>query len=75
MIGSSQFGFTKVKFCASISLNPFSEKAGLVGEGGAMDVIYLEVSKAMSNMVSLSIPVVKVGTYRLDGKTTRLVEN
>lgn len=39
-----------------------------------MDVIYLDFSRAF-DMVSLSIPVVKVGRYRLDGKTPRLVEN
>lgn len=66
VIGNSQFGFTKGKFYTSISLISFFERA--------VDVIYLDFSKAFDT-VSLSIPIVKVGRYRPDGKTTRLVEN
>ena len=46
MIWNSQFGFTKGKICASVSLIAFSERAGLMDEGRAVDVIYLDFSKA-----------------------------
>lgn len=74
VIGSSRFGFTKGKFCASVILIAFSESAVLVDEGRAVDVVYLDFSKAF-DMVSLSIPIEKVGRYKLDKKTARLVEN
>lgn len=50
----------------------FPETDGLDG-GSAVDVFYLDFSKA-SDAVLLSMPVVEVGKFCLDGKTTGLVE-
>lgn len=46
IISSSQHGFTQGKSYLTISVNVYDEMTGLVDEGRAVDVVYLESNKA-----------------------------
>ena len=70
VIGNSQHGFTKGKSCLTNPIAFYNEKTGSVGEGTAVDVVYLDFSKAFV-MVSHRILIVKLVKYGLDKWTTR----
>jgi len=74
IIRSSQHGFTKGKSCLSSLINFYSEKAGLVDEGRAVDIVYLDSSKAFV-YVSHNILTDKLLMYGLDEQTVKWIEN
>ncbi|CAM4584870.1 unnamed protein product [Lepidochelys kempii] len=74
VIRNSQHGFTKGKSCLTNLIAFYDEITGSVDEGKAVDVLFLDFSKAFG-MVSHSILVSKLKKYGLDGCTTRWVES
>ncbi|CAM4699543.1 unnamed protein product [Caretta caretta] len=74
VIRNSQHGFTKGKSCL-INLIAFCDKiTGSVDEGKAVDVLFLDVSKAFDT-VSHSILASKLKKYGLDEWTIRWIES
>ena len=55
-------------------INFYNEMTGLVGEGRAMDIVCLDLSKAFST-VSHMILLKKLMKYGLDEQTMRWTEN
>jgi len=74
IISSSQHGFTKVKSCLTILAVFYDGVTGWVDEGRAVDVVYLDFSKAFDT-VSHNIFIGKVRKCGLDERTVRWIEN
>ncbi|CAM5110903.1 unnamed protein product [Natator depressus] len=71
---NSQHGFTKGKSCMTTLIAFYDEITGSVDMGKAVDVIYLDFSKAF-DMVSHSILASKFKKYGLDEWTIRWIES
>uniref|UniRef100_K7EX79 Reverse transcriptase domain-containing protein n=1 Tax=Pelodiscus sinensis TaxID=13735 RepID=K7EX79_PELSI len=74
VIGNSQHGFVKNKSCQTNLIAFFNRIMSLVDKGEAVDVVYLDFSKAF-DMVSHDILINKLGKCNLDGATIRWVHN
>ncbi|CAM4578502.1 unnamed protein product [Caretta caretta] len=74
VIRNSQRGFTKGKSCLTNLIDFYDEITGCVDEGKAVDVFFLDFSKAF-DMVSHSILVSKLKKYGLDEWTIRWIES
>ena len=74
IIRSSQHGITKGKSCLTNLIIFYDEVTGLVDKGRAVDVVYLDFSRAFDS-VSHMILIEKLLMYGLDEETVRWVEN
>ncbi|XP_050785532.1 uncharacterized protein LOC127037612 [Gopherus flavomarginatus] len=74
VIRNSQHGFTKGKSCLTNLIAFYDEITGSVDMGKAVDMIYLDYSKAFV-MVSHSILASKLKKYGLDEWTRRWIES
>ncbi|CAM4583584.1 unnamed protein product [Lepidochelys kempii] len=74
VIRNSQHGFTKVKSCLTNLIAFYDEITGSVDEGKAVDVMFLDFSKAF-DMVSHSVLASKLKKYGLDEWTIRWIES
>ncbi|CAM4665435.1 unnamed protein product [Lepidochelys kempii] len=74
VITNSQHGFTKGKSCLTNLIAFYDEITGFVDEGKAVDVVFLDFSKA-SDTVSYNILASKLKKYRLDEWTIRWIES
>ncbi|KAK4824064.1 hypothetical protein QYF61_009915 [Mycteria americana] len=74
LIRKSQHGFTKGKSCLTNLITFYDEMTGLVDQGRAVDVVYLDISKAFGT-VSHRILIEKLMKYGLDEQTMRWIEN
>ncbi|CAM5084468.1 unnamed protein product [Eretmochelys imbricata] len=74
VIRNSQHGFTKGKSCLTNLIAFYDEITGSVDEGKAVDVLFLDFSKAF-DMVSHSILSSKLKKYGLDEWTIRWIES
>ncbi|CAM4617638.1 unnamed protein product [Caretta caretta] len=74
VIRNSQHGFTKGKSCLTNLIAFYDEITGSVDEGKAVDVFFLDFSKALDT-VSHSILASKLKRYRLDEWTIRWIES
>ncbi|CAM4547794.1 unnamed protein product [Caretta caretta] len=74
VIRNSQHGFTKGSSCLTNLIAFYDEITGSVDEGKAVDVLYLDFSKAFDT-ASHSILVSKLRKYGLDECTIRWVES
>ncbi|CAM4646594.1 unnamed protein product [Lepidochelys kempii] len=74
VIRNSQHGFTKGRSCLTNLIAFYDEITGSVDEGKAVDVLFLDFSKAFDT-VSHSILVSKLNKYGLDECTIRWVES
>ncbi|CAM4537448.1 unnamed protein product [Caretta caretta] len=74
VIRNSQHGFTKGRSCLTNLIAFYDEITGSMDEGKAVDVLFLDFSKAF-DMVSHSILVSKLKKYGLDECTIRWVES
>ncbi|CAM5166113.1 unnamed protein product [Eretmochelys imbricata] len=74
VIRNSQHGFTKGKSCLSNLIAFYDEMTGSVDEGKAVDVLFLDFSKAFDT-VSYSILASKLKKYGLDERTIRWIES
>ncbi|KAK4816570.1 hypothetical protein QYF61_017960 [Mycteria americana] len=74
MIRASQHGFMKGRSCLTNLMSFYDKVTPLVDKGRAVDVVYLDFSKAFDT-VSHSILLEKLAAYGLDGHTLRWVEN
>ncbi|GAB0181743.1 mitochondrial enolase superfamily member 1 [Grus japonensis] len=66
VIRLSQHGFMKGRFCLTNLISFYDKVTHLVDEGGAMDVVYLEFSRAFDT-VSHSILLEKLAAHGLTG--------
>lgn len=74
-IGRSQHGFTKGKSCLTNLISFYNDMTSLMDEGRAVDIVYLDFSKAFDT-VSHKIPIDKLLKWPLlDGQTARWFEN
>ncbi|GAB0210177.1 mitochondrial enolase superfamily member 1 [Grus japonensis] len=73
-IRPSQHGFMKGRSCLTNLISFYDQVTCLVDEGKAVDVIYLDFSKAF-DMVSHSILLEKLAAHGLDGCTLCWVKN
>ncbi|KAK4815890.1 hypothetical protein QYF61_009941 [Mycteria americana] len=73
-IKPSQHGFRKGRSCLTNLISFYDKVTHLVDEGKAVDVVYLDFSKAFY-MVSHSILLEKLAVHGLDGCTLRWVKN
>ncbi|CAM5100083.1 unnamed protein product [Natator depressus] len=73
-IRNSQHGFTKGKSCLTNLIAFYDEITGSVDEGKAVDVLFLDFSKAFDT-VSHSILASKLKKYGLDEWTLRWIES
>ncbi|KAK4815560.1 hypothetical protein QYF61_004077 [Mycteria americana] len=73
-IKPSQHGFRKGRSCLTNLISFYDKVTCLVDEGKAVDVVYLEFSKAF-DMVSHSILLEKLAAHGLDGCTLGWVKN
>jgi len=69
-----QHGFTKGKSCLTNSIAFYDGTTGWVDEGRAVDVVYLDLSKAF-NTVSQNILLGKLRNCGLDEWSVRWIEN
>ncbi|CAM5159878.1 unnamed protein product [Natator depressus] len=74
VIRNSQHGFTKGKLCLTNLIAFYDEITGSVDEGKAVDVLFLDFSKAFDT-VSHSILARKLKKYGLDKWTIRWIES
>ncbi|CAM4601780.1 unnamed protein product [Lepidochelys olivacea] len=74
VIRNSQHGFTKGKSCLTNLIAFYDEITGSVHEGKAVNVLFLDFSKAF-DMVSHSILASKLMKYGLDDWTIRWIES
>uniref|UniRef100_A0A8C3HFM2 Reverse transcriptase domain-containing protein n=1 Tax=Chrysemys picta bellii TaxID=8478 RepID=A0A8C3HFM2_CHRPI len=74
VIRNSQHGFTKGKSCMTNLIAFYDEITGSVDEGKAVDVLFLDFSKAFDT-VSHSILAGKLKKYGLDEWTIRWIES
>jgi len=74
VIRSSQHGFTKGKSCMTNLIAFCDGMTGWVDEGRAVDVVYLDFSKAFDT-VSHNILLGKLRKYGLDEWSVRWIEN
>ncbi|GAB0176329.1 mitochondrial enolase superfamily member 1 [Grus japonensis] len=74
VIGSGQHGFTKEKSCLTNLIAFYDSMTGWVDEGRAVDVVYLDFSKAFDT-ISHNILIGKLRKCGLDEWTVRWVEN
>ncbi|CAM4559692.1 unnamed protein product [Lepidochelys kempii] len=74
VIRNSQHGFTKGKSCLTNLIAFYDEITGSVDMGKAVDVIYLDFSKAFDT-ASNSFPASKLKKYGLDEWTIRWIES
>ncbi|KAK4816576.1 hypothetical protein QYF61_017966 [Mycteria americana] len=73
-IKPSQHGFRKGRSCLTNLISFYDKMTHLVDEGKAVDVVYLDFSKAFDT-VSHSILLEKLAAHGLDGCTLRWVKN
>ncbi|CAM5124933.1 unnamed protein product [Natator depressus] len=74
VISNSQHGFVRNKSCQT-NLIAFSDKVtSLVDSGEAVDVVYLDFSKAFDTVLN-DLLINKLGKYNLDGAIIRWVHN
>ncbi|KAK4827580.1 hypothetical protein QYF61_019482 [Mycteria americana] len=73
-IKPSQHGFRKGRSCLTNLISFYDKVTHLVDEGKAVDVVYLDFSKAFDT-VSYSILLEKLAAHGLDGCTLRWVKN
>ncbi|CAM4485735.1 unnamed protein product [Caretta caretta] len=74
VINKSGHGFVKNKSCQTNLIAFFDKVTSLVNRGEAVDVVYLDFSKAFDT-VSHDLLINKLGKYNLDGATIRWVHN
>jgi len=73
-IRPSQHGFVKGRSCLTNLISFYDQVTLLVDEGKAVDVIYLDFSKAFDT-VPQSILLEKLAGYTLDGRTLCWIKN
>ncbi|GAB0210264.1 mitochondrial enolase superfamily member 1 [Grus japonensis] len=73
-IRPSQHGFMKGRSCLTNRISSYDQVIHSVDEGKAVDVVYLDFSKAFDT-VSHSILLEKLAVHGLDGRTLRWVKN
>ena len=66
-IRPSQHGFTNGRSCLTNLISFYDKVTCLVDEGKAVDVVYLDYSKALDT-VPHNIPVEKLAAHSLDGR-------
>jgi len=69
-----QHGFMKGRTCLTNLISCYDQVTHLVDEGKAVDVVYLDFSKAF-DAVPQSIPLEKLAAYGLDGCTLFWIKN
>ncbi|KAK4822016.1 hypothetical protein QYF61_006864 [Mycteria americana] len=74
VIRPSQHGFRKGRSCLTNLISFYDKVTRLVGEGKAVDVVYLDFSKAFDT-ISHSILLEKLAAHGLDGHTLRWVKD
>ncbi|GAB0203970.1 hypothetical protein GRJ2_002862600 [Grus japonensis] len=74
VIRPSQHGFMKGRSCLTNLISFYDKMTCLVGEGKAVDVVYLDFTKAFDT-ISHSILLKKLAAHGLDRHTLRWVKN
>ncbi|GAB0185423.1 mitochondrial enolase superfamily member 1 [Grus japonensis] len=72
-IRPSQYGFMKGRSCLTNLISFYDKVTHLVDEGKAVDVVYLDFSKAF-DIISHSILLEKLAAHGLDGQTHHWVK-
>ncbi|XP_009331691.1 PREDICTED: anosmin-1 [Pygoscelis adeliae] len=74
IIRSSQHGYTKGKSCLTTLITFYDEVTGLVDKGRAVDVVYLDFSRAFDSVCHV-ILIEKLLMYGPDEQRVRWIEN